>query len=385
VRRTLALAALLLTLVLAGCTGDPETDALPAPTRTRTPESTPADPAERPYLRPIPARLRVALPSSADVVDGGIVLDLADAVEAPSVDEAPVAAGMLLAQLGLFSTDDGYETIGPGQPFLMTRWGEWRRLDLGRYGFGATVYGELSMAISADGRHLAFSDPSALVAVDLRDNTFERFELPVDEAITLEWSPDASSLLLKDRHPDGRPCGPKGCRLDLDTGRLTAVPFDLFHSAHGADGEVVELRTTSPRRSGVVLTHRDGRAPTRSVLQYLTSAGTAGGPAVARYVAFARCGRRVGKPDSGVVVADPASGSVVSMLTSAQRPTCRLGARSWLSDQHLVVDDWRTGDLWLWDVAHQRVVQLADGRTSGINVSVAADVMSNRFGQLLRP
>ena len=54
---------------------------------------------------------------------------------------------MLLAQLNLFSSDPDSAAIRPGQPFLMTSTGEWRRFDLARYGFNSEPYGELSMAI----------------------------------------------------------------------------------------------------------------------------------------------------------------------------------------------------------------------------------------------
>ena len=315
----------------------------------------------------------------------GIVVDLAHAATAPSLDEAPVGAGMLLAQLNLFSTDDAYEIIRPGQPYLMTRAGEWRQFDLARYGFGATAYGELSMAISSDGRDVAFAAPSGLVTVDLRDNTFKRFELPVHEAIALEWSSGASTLFLKDRHPRQRPCGPKGCMLDVSSGRLSAVPFDLFYSTYGNDNVVFELKSASRKQAGHVISHWEGLAPTMAPLQYATSASTAGGPAAAQDVAYAQCTRPGGVRDAGVVVVDPDSGHVVSMLASAQRRACRLGAESWLTDRHLVVDDWVSGDLWLWDVSRKRVRHVAVGRTSGVNLSVAGEVMASRFGQSLRP
>ena len=82
------------------------------------------------------------------------------AVAAPTVDEAPVRRGMLLAQLNLFSTDGDYEAIRPGHPYLMTQAGQWRQFDLRRYGFDELAYGELSMAISPAGREVALADPS---------------------------------------------------------------------------------------------------------------------------------------------------------------------------------------------------------------------------------
>lgn len=379
-------AALLgLAVGLTGCSSkpdvagpEPQSDATPrAPTRSASPE-----PPER---GPIPAGLRVALPAvrAVPAVDS-IVVDLAEAVDAPTVDEAPVEAGMLLAQLSLFSTDDAYETIRPGQPYLMTRAGQWRQFDLARYGFGSTAYGELSMTISSDGRDVAFAAPSGLVTVDLRDNAFRWFDLPVHHAVALEWSPDASTLFLKDRHSHRRPCGPKGCALDVSTGRLSPVPFDLFYSTNGSADVVFELKNATKKKPGHVISHREGMPPTAVPLQYLTSASTGGGPAAAQAVAYAQCTRSRGVRDTGVVVVDSASGHVVSMLESAQRPACRLGAQSWLNDRQLLVDDWVNGDMWLWDVTRKRVRHVAMGRTTGVTFSVAGDVMARRFGRSLQ-
>jgi hypothetical protein len=309
-----------------------------------------------------------------------IVIDLTEAATAPSVDEAPVGAGMLLAQLNLFSTDDSRGTVTTGQPYLMTRAGEWRQFDLTRYGFGADTYGELSMAISSDGRRVAFADPSGLATVDLRDNTFKRFDLPAHHAIMLEWSPDGTTLFLKDRNSHRRPCGPKGCVLDVSTGRLSAVPFDLFNSTHGSDGAVVEIAMTTSGHGSQILTHREGLPPTKVPLQYRTAASTAGGPAAARDVAYAQCTVPGRSRDPGVIVVDAASGHPISMLTRGQERACRLGAESWLTDRHLLVGDWVSADLWLWDVPRQRLRQVARGVTTGVNVSVADEVMADRLG-----
>lgn len=382
------LVAALLGLVvgLTGCSSQPDV-AGPEPQSDATPsEPTRSARPERPKRGPIPAGLRVALPAvrAVPAVDS-IVIDLAEAVDAPSVDEAPVEAGMLLAQLNLFSTDDAYETIRSGQPYLMTRAGQWRQFDLARYGFGATTYGELSMTISSDGRDVAFAAPSGLVTVDLRDNTFRRFDLPVHHAVGLEWSSDASTLFLKDRNSHRRPCGPKGCALDLSTGRLSAVPFDLFYSTHGNADVVLELKNATKKQPVHVISHREGMPPTAVSLQYLTSVSTVGGPAAAQEVAYAQCTRSRGVRDTGVVVVDSTSGHAVSMLESTQRPACRLGAQSWLNDRQLLVDDWVSGDMWLWDVTRKRVQHVAVGRTTGVNFSVAGEVMARRFGRSLQP
>jgi hypothetical protein len=392
VRSMLVAASLGLAVGVLGCSGGSGADSSrpPGPEPSSPPTSAVvAEPAPR---GAVPERLRVALPTAGARRAHDIVIDLTEAAAAPTVDQAPVGEGMLLAQLSLWSTDVvTHETVDPGQPYLMTRKGGWRRFDLPRYGFGPTVYGELSMAISSDGRRVAFADPSGLVALDLRDNTFKRFELPVREAIALEWSSDGATLLLKDRHSNRRPCGPKGCVLDVATGRLTAVPFNLFFSARGHDREVFELKAAP---SGIVdhlVRHRDGLPPARTPLQYASSVSTAGGPAAADDVAYTQCaefGGVQGPPGSrvhGVIVADAGSGRAVSMLVpDGSRRSCRLGAELWLTGRHLLVSDWVRGDLWLWDVPRQRVRRVGTARTSGVNVSVAAEVMAGRFGQLLR-
>jgi hypothetical protein len=221
---------------------------------------------------------------------------------------------------------------------------------------------------------VAFADPSGLVTVDLRDNAFQRFELPVREAVALTWAPDARSLLLKDRHDRRRPCGPRGCRLDVSSGRLTPVPFDLFRSTYDPSGAVVEIRATGRQDAGRVVTHHVDGSSTSVALRAATTVGTAGGPAAARDVAFARCRR-----PSGVMVVDRASGAVVSTLTDPHRRGCRLGAQAWLGDDHLVVADWQAGDLWLWDVRRGRVRRLAEGGTRGVQYEVAGAVLAERF------
>ena len=72
------------------------------------------------------------------------------------------------------------------------------------------------------------------------------------------------------------------------------------------------------------------------------------------------------------------------MLTNAQGRKCQLGAQTWLTDRHLLVDDWIKGDLWLWKVPTERISRVATSQTTGINVFVAREVMAQRFRALLR-
>ena len=304
------------------------------------------------------------------------------AVSAPTVDEAPVGRGLLLAQLNLFSTDDHYDVIRPGHPYLMTRSGEWRQLDLRRYGFGGSTYGELSMAISPDGRKVALADPSGLVTVDLRDNSFRRFDPPVEHAIAMAWSSDGETLLLKDRNSTRGPCGPKGCALDVTTGDLVAVPYNMFHATPGVAGKTFEVMGPTTSRPARVVTHQAGAGSTAVELAYRTSPSTAGGPAAARYVAFAQCSdtRKV-RDAGGVVVVEPSTGEVIALLANEQGRGCQLGVQSWLTDRHLLVNDWLSGDLWLWDVASRRVTRVATSQTNGLNVEIAREVMAPSHAQ----
>ncbi|CAB4702113.1 MAG: hypothetical protein F2667_05220 [Actinobacteria bacterium] len=346
-----------LVLVVSGCSGTP--DPAPVPSEGR--------PTER-ALVPIPASLRVELPETTATDDPGLVVDLAEAVDAPTIDEAPSEAGLLLAQLSTFSPEAGSGAVRPGEPFLLTRSGQWRRFDLARYGLLVPAYLELSAAISRDGGSVAFADPSGVVTVDLRDGTFRRFDLPVRHAVALEWSPGGSTLLLKDRHSHRRPCGRTGCSLDVGTGALAPVPYDLFYSTFAAADVVVELEPGATKGQPLrVITHRSGEPATSSSVPYLTAPLTAGGPVASGSVAYAQCTGRSSRRDTGVVVIDPASGEVRSMLT-APGGGCRLGAQAWTEDDTLVVSDQRTGRLWRWDVAAGEVGLLADSRTDGLVV-----------------
>ncbi|WP_121258475.1 hypothetical protein [Nocardioides ferulae] len=339
-------------------------------------------PTPTPPPSPIPERLHERLPPSADLVDDGIVIDLVAAASAPSIGEAPVDAGMLLVQLGAFGWSDPAAPFAEGEPFLLTADGEWRTFDLDRYGLESPVYAELSSAISRDGRSVAFADPSGVVTVDLRDGTFRRFEPPVHEAVALAWSPDGSSLLLKDRHDRRRPCGPTGCRLDVSTGQLTRVPFNVFYAAYDDLGAVVEMQSPAGDRGGSVVTHPPDGPPTVTPLRVRTLAHTAGGPAAARHVAFAQCRGRSAELDNGVVVVDPTSGTAEAMLTSPHR-RCRLGAQAWLDDDHLVVHDWPGGDLWLWEVGQPPAHRFVASPSATVHYQVAEAVMARRFRHLL--
>ncbi|CAB4960845.1 unannotated protein [freshwater metagenome] len=373
-------------LVATGCSAGVTADTVapPAPERTAGSTASPTSPSEA--LGSIPDALRQTLPTATEPVEGGIDIDLMSAIAAPMVDEAPVGRGMLLAQLLLESTDANRETIRAGHPYLMTQTGDWRQFDLQRYGFGAVAYGELSMAISSDGRKVALADPSGLVTVDLRNNGFRRFNLPVHHAVAMVWSSDGATLFLKDRHSSKRPCGPKGCALDVTTGDLTAVPYDLFYATPGAVAETFEVKGSTKSRPGRVITYQGGAASTSVELAYRISPYTAGGPTAARHVAFPQCSLTPkAREAGGVVVVEPPTGTVVAMLASKPGRQCHLGAQAWLTDRHLLVDDWRSGDLWLWDVQNERVSHVATSQATGLNVQVARGVMAQHFREILRP
>ena len=262
----------------------------------------------------------------------------------------------------------------------MTSTGEWRRFDLAGYGFESEPYGELSMAISSDGRKVAFADPSGLAVVTLEGNTFERFELPVQHEVAMMWSPDGSTLLFKDRHSGRKPCGPSGCTLDVSTGHLSPVPYDVFYSAYGNQGEVFELKATDEQPStGQVRTYQGNILAAEVPLEYQLFPHTAGGPAGARDVAFSQCRQPGGAEASGVVIVDPVSGRIFSWLSNPSWKSCRLSALAWSTDDRLVVADWMSGAVWSWDVRLRRVRQVAVGATSGVNLDVAGKVMADRL------
>lgn len=372
-------------LAATGCSAEvtPDTDASPAPGRTAVSGTTTPSPPES--LDPIPDALQLALPAASTPGEGSIDLDLISAIAAPTVDEAPVDRGMLLAQLNLFSTDGDYEAIRPGHPYLMTQTGEWRQFDLQRYGFGARAYGELSMALTRDGRRVALADPSGLVTVDLRDNTFRRFDVPgdlplkVDHAVAMEWSADGATLFFKDRNGRGA-CGPKGCALDVTTGDLAKLPYNKFYATPGAVGETFEVQALNTSHPARVLTHQAGAAPTVVNLDFRAFPTTGGGPAAASQLAFPQCPkRRQARDASGVVVVEPSTGTVAAMLASKRGRQCHLGAQVWLTDRHLLVSDWQSGGLWLWDVPGERVVRVATSQTTGVNLEVAREVMAQRL------
>ena len=381
--------------VLLGATGcsagvTPETS--PPGTPERTVATATSTPSPRQARGPIPDALRLRLPSEDAVPSKGRVdIDLMSAVAAPTIDEAPVSRGMLLAQLNLFSTDDHSVEVRAGHPYLMTSAGEWRQFDLRRYGLGARAYGELSMAISRDGTRVALADPSGLVTVDLRDNTFRRFDVPgdlsvdVNHAVALEWSADGSNLFFKDRHSGQTPCGPKGCSLNVATGDLAAVSYNLFYATPGAVGEAFEVQGSTTGRPARVIKHQAGAAPSVVDLDFRTSPYTAGGPAAASHVAFSQCShRRRARDAGGVVVVEPSTGRVLAMLANKQGHECHLGAQVWLTNRHLLVDDWQNGDLWLWDVQSERISRVATSQTTGVNVAVAREVMAQRMRSSLR-
>lgn len=363
-----------------GCSARVTAETVPPPAPERTTATGTSTPSPPQTLGPIPDALRLSLPTANAPTEGSIDIDLMSAITAPTVDEAPVERGMLLAQLSLFSGDDSYTAIRTGHPYLMTQAGDWRQFNLRRYGLRAPAYGELSMAISPDGHQVALADPSGLVTVDLRDNDFRRFDLPVRHAVGMAWSADGAMLFLKDRDSRMGPCGPKGCALDVTTGDLAAVPYNMFHATPGVVGEAFEVQHSIKSRPARVITYRAGAASTVAELAYRTSPYTAGGLAAASHVAFSQCSFNPRARDGGgVVVVEPSAGTVVAMLANEQGRQCQLGAQAWLTDRHLLVDDWQSGDLWLWDVRGRRVSKVATSQTTGVNVQVAREVMAQRF------
>ena len=211
------------------------------------------------------------------------------------------------------------------------------------------------------------------------DNTFRRFTPPVHHAVALQWSPDGSTVLFKDRQPRKRPCGPLGCELNISTGGLTPVPSHGFYSGYGDHGVVYEVKAGGQRRPGRVLTYRGDVLMTDVPLEYRTRASTAGGPAGAKDVAFTQCERTGGAGDTGIVVTDPRTGRLIALLSRPRGQACRLTAETWLTDDHLVVSDWVSGHVWLWDVPRQRIRQVVIGETSGVHLEVASHVMRARF------
>ena len=367
-----------------GCSAGVTAETGPPPAPERTVASATSTPSPPQALESIPDALRLRLPTANAPMEGRIDIGLMSAIAAPTVDEAPVGRGMLLAQVLLDSADDNREAIRVGHPYLMTQTGDWRQFDLQRYGFDAVAYVELSMAISSDGRKVALADPSGLVTVDLRNNDFRRFDLPVHHAVAMVWSSDGATLFLKDRHNSKRPCGPKGCALNVTSGDLVAVPYNMFYAAPDV-GEAFEVKGSTKSRPARVITHQAGVTSNVAELAYRASPYTAGGPTAARHVAFPQCSLTPrAREAGGVVVVEPSAGTVVAMLATEQGRQCHLGAQAWLTDRHLLVDDWQSGDLWLWDVQCERVSKVATSQTTGVNVQVASEVMAQRVRGLLR-
>jgi hypothetical protein len=357
---------------------NPDRSSAPEPTATSgTPTPSPA-----PVIDSIPDGLRLSLPTASGPVEGALDIDLMTALAAPTIDEEPVARGLLLAQVSLFRTDVN-PAIPSGQPYLMTMGGEWRQFDLDRYGFETPTYGELTMALSRDGRNVALSDRSGLVTVDLATQAFQRFDLPADEAVAVMWSTDAATLHFKDRNGI-RQCGPKGCVLDVATGDLDEAPYNVGYSATGAAGEVVEVQGWNTSHPARVVTHTADAPPTVTELAYRAIPSTGGGPAAGRSVAFPQCSNRKRRDESGVVVVEPSTGAVVALLSSNRGSPCALNAQTWLTSRHLIVNNWQTGDLWLWDVGAKSVSKVATSRTNSLNIEVASEVMAQRLHGHLR-
>ena len=194
------------------------------------------------------------------------------------------------------------------------------------------------------------------------------------------WSPDGSTLLFKDRHSGRKPCGPSGCTLEVSTGHLSPVPYDVFYSAYGNQGVVFELTAADDQESaGQVRTYQENIVAAEAPLEYRFFPHTAGGPAGARDVAFSQCRQPGSAGVSGVVVVDAASGRMISWLSNPSWKACRLGALAWSTDDRLIVADWMSGAMWSWDVRLGRVRQVAVGVTSGVNLDIAGEGMADRL------
>ena len=143
---------------------------------------------------------------------------------------------------------------------------------------------------------------------------------------------------------------------------------------------VFELKAAKDQSAaGRMLTYQGNVLAAETPLEYQFAPHTAVGPAGARDIAFSQCRQPGGAEAPGVVVVDADSGRLIRWLSNPSWKSCRLGALAWSTDDRLIVNDWISGAVWSWDVARGRARQIAVGVTSGVNLDVAEDVMTDRF------
>ncbi len=224
--------------------------------------------------------------------------------------------------------------------------GVWRQVDVpfttrSYQGTPFPLIGDRSL--SPDGTQLAVFQPGRIVVVDLTTGTTR--DLPVDDFLPLErwaetprwpvvqWTPDGSQLLLgySSYAPHTRP----SMLIDVDSGAVTPVPYDVTQTGFLGDGSAVTVGGLSCLCE---LIRYDGSELVASSTMLIEAYRRA--PAGAEVVAVHREGATAADDpaaSSGLLVADPASGEALAFLPVPGRFTAELTQLvGWLDDETLV-------------------------------------------------
>lgn len=366
--RRAAVAALLCAMVLSGCSSDVIAQREPTgrASGTASPSSMPTGVVR---AEPIPRDLLVGSQATEDrilpVLDE---LDLNQAVDAPTVVEAPVPRALLVSQLSPFSPepDTVAASVVVGRPYLLTPSGEWRRVEPSDYGLPAHV--EQPVALSRDGRSLALAggDPARLVVLDLASGRVATRSLPSPAPVGLRWSHDGSEISWFDRADPA-----VTYRYRVSTARIVRSTIHSLRATYvGVGSAIVEVRP-----SGSLRFHGDADAREQALEHPRLARGGAqasGG----RFVAWARSATA----EVGVVVVDPGTGRLQAALTAPDERRLRLSPGAWLSPDDLLLTQWSTGSIFVWNVLSREVVRIGRFATRGVALQVAGGVLGELIG-----
>ena len=299
-------------------------------------------------------------------------LDLADALDAPTLAERPIDRSILLAQVSLFSRDPLADALGRGSVYLLSQRGEWRRVRLDDYGF-ARSYGEMGVALSDDGRRIALNDNyrQVIVVVDVASGRFVRHKVPAPVAITLKWTPDGRRLLFSDRRRDL-----PGWSLDVRTGAVKETPYGVWFWEDDPAGRVVDLTD-----AGRLRTWRGDRQVHSATLAYPDLGGAypiAAGELLAVRQDRSRVGGR--RAPRGVAVFQPRSGDLVAFLDLGSQIGWT-GPLVWPDARTLLMHDGKSGKMRLWDILAARLSPVTRVANHGGDAMLAVDALRDAADQ----
>lgn len=314
--------------------------------------------------------------ASLNTLDTGLpaVIDL-DAIAASAVplEQDPVDAAVAVVTESTWFTRYVPLTSWEGvEMFVLGDDGGWRRItatELGYTGDPQDANGLLmdTRSLSDDGTMFATSDERTgeLVVLDLTSAAVSRLQTPLEAAIPPRWTPDGEALITQAEYD----ADSATVQVDVATGRVSDVPYNLFDFDYDAQGRPVQLVSS---RSGtgpeLMVFGPDGdtrRIPLQMRLPRWQGLDI---DEVAVLTRFASPSWRYNGSRAGFLVVDPETGEPLAQLPTRSSDYWTVLAMGWIDDDTLLLLDVPQGVLvaWTYTTGERRLVSTASEAVSAV-------------------